>query len=87
MQTSATSISRRMAATILALTLLVSAAVSTMAQDEISAVGSGGLVEVPEAGFALTLPLDWTYVRPQVSDLDNIMFALADVEPEFAQMV
>lgn len=87
MQTSGMSILRTMAATILAITLLVSATAIVAAQDEAPAVGPGGPVVVPEAGFAITVPRDWTYVRPQLSDLDGIADALDEMEPEIASMV
>lgn len=42
-------------------------------------VGLGGLVEVPEAGFALTFPEDWVWVRYPVPDADAAVGSLADV--------
>jgi hypothetical protein len=38
-------------------------------------VGFGGRIEVPEAGYALTLPADWLYIRPTGEDLDVILDA------------
>ena len=87
MHTSGRSILRSLAATSLVLGLVASATVSVAAQDEAPAVGPGGFVAVPEAGFAITVPLDWTHVRPQLSDLEGIVDALGDMEPEIASMV
>ncbi len=51
------------------------------------AVGPGGRVEVPEAGYAVTLPEDWTFVRPQASDVETILEAVGSVDPQLASMV
>ncbi|MEX1294977.1 MAG: hypothetical protein AB1Z67_02285 [Candidatus Limnocylindrales bacterium] len=58
----------------------------TAAQDG-SAVGSGGRVEVPEAGYAVTLPDAWTSVRPQASDVETILEAVGSMDPQLASMV
>lgn len=87
MHTSGRSTLRTLAATILAIVLLASVAAAAVAQDDMPPVGNGGRIEVLEAAFALTIPLDWTHVRPQLSDLDGIVDALGDMEPEIASMV
>jgi hypothetical protein len=72
---------------LLAIGLVAASSLATAAQDASEAVGSGGRIEVPEAGYALTLPDDWTYVRPQASDVETIIDAVASVDPQLADMV
>jgi hypothetical protein len=50
-------------------------------------VGGGGRVDVPEAGYGITLPDDWVSVRPSAADLDTLMSALGEVEPELVELV
>jgi hypothetical protein len=42
-------------------------------------VGFGGRVEVPQAGFALTFPEDWVWMRHPLPDVDAAVEALAGV--------
>lgn len=69
------------------LALLAGSAVSVGGQDGPPAVGTGGRVEVPEAGYAITLPDDWTYIRPQQSDWETILDAVKTEEPDLVPMV
>jgi hypothetical protein len=54
---------------------LVASPVASLAQEAATddAVGVGGRVEVPEAGYAATLPPDWLHIRPSRADLDVIL--------------
>lgn len=81
-------VGRSLLGSILALGVVAASSGATAAQDQADdAVGSGGRVEVPEAGYAITLPDDWTYVRPQASDVEAIVDALETMDPELATMV
>lgn len=71
----------------LAIGVVAASSLVTAAQDAGAAVGPGGRVEVPEAGYALTLPEDWTYIRPQASDVETIIDTVASLDPQLAEMV
>jgi hypothetical protein len=51
------------------------------------AIGFGGRVEVPEAGYAVTLPDDWVHVRPTAADTGAIIDAVRAIAPDLATMV
>lgn len=81
-------VGRSLLAPVLAISIVAGASMAAVAQDEAGApVGSGGRVTVPEAGFAITLPDDWTYVRPQASDVESIIDALNEIDPGLAALV
>ena len=69
------------------LALLTGSMIAVAAQEEVPFVGTGGRVEIPEAGFAISLPDDWTYVRTQASDLESLLDHLNAVEPDLVSMV
>jgi hypothetical protein len=50
-------------------------------------IGFGGHTEVPEAGYAITFPDDWTHVRPSVGDIDAIVDELTAMAPDIAAVV
>lgn len=51
------------------------------------AVGIGGRVEVPEAGYALTLPPDWLHIRPTRADMDVILAQVETIVPDLGPAV
>jgi hypothetical protein len=55
--------------------------------DATDAVGFGGRVEVPEAGYVLTLPDDWVYIRPTAEDTSSIIETVRTFAPDLASMV
>lgn len=73
---------------LLALTIVATPATS-LAQDDGTdeAVGLGGRVEVPSAGYAVTLPAHWVYVRPTLDDVELIMDEVASIVPAFAPTI
>jgi hypothetical protein len=50
-------------------------------------VGVGGRVEVPAAGFAMTLPDDWAYVVPSPEDMDAIKDLIVANVPDAAPTI
>ena len=50
-------------------------------------VGLGGRVLLSNAGYALTLPQDWLYIRPNQADVDVILDEVAAVVPEYGPTV
>lgn len=68
---------------------LVVMPVTALAQEttDDDAVGIGGRVEIPEAGYALTLPPDWLHIRPTRADLDAILAEVDTIVPELGPAV
>jgi hypothetical protein len=68
---------------------VVAGPAATFAQEAITddAVGLGGRVEISNAGYALTLPQDWLYIRPTRADLDVILDEVDAVMPELGPAV
>jgi hypothetical protein len=50
-----------------------------------ASLATTGRIEVPDHGFALTLPDGWTRINLAEGDLAAIMEAAGDVNPEFAE--
>ena len=53
-------------------TCLLGATVSPVLAQSPAPFGLGGRVEVPEAGYALTLPDGWAYLRPAIEDAESL---------------
>ena len=69
-------------------TLLLSVSAGSVAvAQSTQPIGFGGRVEVPEAGYAITFPDDWTHVRPSGGDIDAIVDGLTAVAPDIAAVV
>ena len=47
----------------------------------------GGRIELPEAGYALTVPDDWVAIGPSLEDIDDIVETLEAIDPELATTV
>ena len=62
---------RRAMIALLATCLLGATASAVLAQSP-APFGLGGRVEVPEAGYALTLPDGWAYLRPAMEDAGSL---------------
>jgi hypothetical protein len=59
-----------------------------LAQEEGAATTDlGGRIELPAAGYALTVPDDWVAIAPSSSDIDVIVESLRDIDPELALTV
>ena len=69
---------RRPMIALLATCLFSVAAPAVLAQSP-APFGLGGRVEVPEAGYALTLPDGWAYLRPAAEDAEALA-AFIDAE-------
>ena len=66
----------------------ISAAAPALAQEEgPPESGLGGRIELPEAGFALTVPDDWVAIVPSSADIDVIIENLGTIDPEMATTV
>lgn len=77
--------SRILTSTVLGAVLVATVGWSASAQGPDSeAVGIGGRVEVPNAGYALTLPDDWTYLYPSAADAETMLSTAAELAPELA---
>lgn len=81
---------RRLAISFVAASLLgVGAGGPLLAQDGEQEAGSepiavGGRIEVPAAGFALTVPEDWVAMYPSAEDAAAITDAVRGIDPELA---
>jgi hypothetical protein len=81
-------ISRLATPLILASLLGVGTAAPTLAQEQSPAVtGLGGRIELPAAGYALTVPDDWVAIAPLLEDIDAIVDTLETIDPELATTV
>ncbi len=80
---------RRLTSTLVATCLLSVVAASPLAAQSLESdvIGLGGRVEVPEAGYAVTLPDDWVYVRPTAADTTAILEAVTAIAPDLATFV
>lgn len=59
-----------------------------LAQEEGAvATGLGGRIELPAAGYALTVPDDWVAIVPSSTDMDVIVENLGTIDPELATTV
>ena len=73
---------------VLASLLGISAAGPSLAQEEgPPEPGLGGRIELPDAGFALTVPDDWVAIVPSSADIDVIIENLGTIDPEMATTV
>ena len=50
-------------------------------------VGLGGRVEILEAGYAITLPDEWLYVRPSDSTVDALVEEVVSVVPDLGPAI
>lgn len=81
---------RRSLAAILSTTFVLTLAAPAAAQEpalELEPIGMGGRVEVPSAGYALTLPDDWVYVFPSEADTETLMRATDEIAPDLAAIM
>jgi hypothetical protein len=73
---------------VLASLLGVGIAAPALAQEESPAApGLGGRVELPAAGYALTVPDDWVAIAPSLEHIDVIVDTLSTLDPELATTV
>ena len=73
---------------VLASLLGVGIAAPALAQEESPAApGLGGRIELPAAGYALTVPDDWVAIAPSLEDIDVIVDTLSTFDPELATTV
>jgi len=74
-------------ALVLASMVGIVAAAPSLAQEGLPEPGLGGRIELPEAGFALTVPDDWVAIVPSSADIDGIIENLGTIDPEMATTV
>jgi hypothetical protein len=80
--------SRHVTSLVAALALLVLAVAPASAQEPApEAIGQGGRVEVPDAGYALTFPEDWVYVFPSSEDRETIFAEAGALAPELGAAI
>ncbi|MFO7532906.1 MAG: hypothetical protein R6W93_10625, partial [Candidatus Limnocylindrales bacterium] len=73
---------------VLASLLGVGIAAPALAQEESqTAPGLGGRIELPAAGYALTVPDDWVAIAPSLEDIEVIFDTLSTFDPELATTV
>jgi hypothetical protein len=73
---------------VLASLLGISAAAPSLAQEEgPPEPGLGGRIELPDAGYALTVPDDWVAIVPSSAEIDVIIENLGTIDPELATTV
>ena len=73
---------------VLASLLGISAAAPSLAQEEgPPEPGLGGRIELPEAGYALTVPDDWVAIVPSSAEIDVIIENLGTIDLELATTV
>ena len=73
---------------VLASLLGVGIAAPALAQEQSPAApGLGGRIELPAAGYALTVPDDWVAIAPSLDDIDVIVDTLSTFDPELATTV
>jgi hypothetical protein len=73
---------------VLASLLGLGIAAPALAQEESPAApGLGGRIELPAAGYALTVPDDWVAIAPSLEDIDVIVDTLSTFDPELATTV
>jgi hypothetical protein len=73
---------------VLASLLGVGIAAPALAQEEsLAAPGLGGRIELPAAGYALTVPDDWVAIAPSLEHIDVIVDTLSTLDPELATTV
>jgi hypothetical protein len=73
---------------VLASLLGVGIAAPALAQEESPAApGLGGRIELPAAGYALTVPDDWVAIAPSLEDIEVIFDTLSTFDPELATTV
>ena len=66
----------------------IGTAAPTLAQEQSPGVtGLGGRIELPAAGYALTVPDDWVAIAPSLEDIDAVVDTLSTFDPELATTV
>lgn len=48
-------------------------------------ISRGGRIDVPGAGFSITVPEDWTVVVPSAGDVEALIATLEDDDPQLAE--
>lgn len=71
----------------IASSLIVLALAAPVSAQALEPIGFGGRVEVPSAGYALTLPDDWVYVFPSEADAETLMQATDEIAPDLAAIM